>query len=1380
MALVSLMAMRLLLIDASSLLAAPLEPKEVPAPLKPWIPWVLHGKEREGCPFLYHRGDQHRCAWPATLKITVTPKGATFQQTWLMSLEGYVPLPGDTRQWPQEITLKGTPLLVTEKTGAPHVLLSSGSHTVRGSFTWDHLPEYLRIPSETGLVSLTVNSRPILFPKLDAQGRLWVRTGDNGSSGKEGVKNTLDVQVFRKVVDEVPLHVVTSLTLDIGGDYREVLLGKILFADFIPVSLQSSLPARLEPDGRLRLQVRPGRWMIVFTARHPTSITSIALEPPGTPWATEEIWVFDAQPHLRLVEIGGVPSVDPQQTNLPDDWKALPAYRLHPGDALTFDVKRRGDPLPNADRLVLNRTLWLDFEKNAYTIQDKISGTITQTWRLEMNEPISLGQVRVNGRPQFITRLADSPREGFEVRQGAIDITADSRLEGSLFTLPAVGWNRDIHQMQATLNLPPGWTLFGASGVDHVPGTWLGRWTLLDLFLVLITALAVGHLWGRSWGLLALATLTLTYHELGAPRWMWLHVLAATTLVRVLPTGKFQQAARIYRLASLSILLIIAVPFAVQQIRTGLFPQLEKPWHTPAQLVAKQGRAQAPQRGEAQPEAQKEGKGKERIRGSFESADEHVSGFGLGYESGAISSRVDPTAKIQTGPGLPTWTWNQAFLRWSGPVKKEERVTLLLLSPALNFVLHILQIIFVGFLLARVADWTGSLPPQGPTQGGGWLQRLSTHLRAASLLITSLVSGMVFLLASYAAPYAHADIPSESLLTELRTRLLEKPDCLPACAQIPRLHLTVSSDTLRLRLEVHVQDDVAVPLPGHAAHWLPERALLDGTPAGGLFRDSGGTLWMRLPKGSHHVQLEGALPKRSTVQLFLPLPPRRTSVESDGWNVSGLHENGATDPQIQLTRIKHSKDDPGTAALEPTTLPPFVRIERRILLDLDWRVSTTVTRVSPPGTAILLEVPLIHGESVTTDGVRVKHDKVLVSMGAGQREARWDSVLARTARLPLIASEATEWTETWRLNISPIWHPSFEGIPVIHQSAPTGHYLPEWRPWPGERITVSITRPIGVTGRTLTIDHSRLRVKPGKRATDTTLSTTIRSSQGGQHLITLPQSAQLESVTINGRSQPVRLEDRTLSLPIKPGSQAVEIAWREPTGTSTWLRTSSVDLGASSVNAQIELHVPRDRWPLFTGGPTLGPAVLFWGLLLVIMLVAAGLAQIPLTPLRMWQWGLLGIGLSQIPIWMALVVVGWFLALGGRRQFSVDTMTKRAFNLMQIGLGLWTIVTMAFLVTAIERGLLGTPDMQIVGNGSSTYFLRWYQDQAEPILPHGWVLSVPLWVYRFLMLGWSLWLAVAILKWIRWAWECFSAGGYWRPIKPKVAPAAHAQPQSET
>jgi hypothetical protein len=45
------------------------------------------------------------------------------------------------------------------------------------------------------------------------------------------------------------------------------------------------------------------------------------------------------------------------------------------------------------------------------------------------------------------------------------------------------------------------------------------------------------------------------------------------------------------------------------------------------------------------------------------------------------------------------------------------------------------------------------------------------------------------------------------------------------------------------------------------------------------------------------------------------------------------------------------------------------------------------------------------------------------------------------------------------------------------------------------------------------------------------------------------------------------------------------------------------------------------------------------------------------------------------------------------------------------------------------------------------------------------VLSVPLLVYRLLMLAWALWIAQALLGWLRWAWDCFSAGGYWRPLR---------------
>ena len=70
--------------------------------------------------------------------------------------------------------------------------------------------------------------------------------------------------------------------------------------------------------------------------------------------------------------------------------------------------------------------------------------------------------------------------------------------------------------------------------------------------------------------------------------------------------------------------------------------------------------------------------------------------------------------------------------------------------------------------------------------------------------------------------------------------------------------------------------------------------------------------------------------------------------------------------------------------------------------------------------------------------------------------------------------------------------------------------------------------------------------------------------------------------------------------------------------------------------------------------------------------------------------------------------------------------------------------------------------MQIVGNGSSNYFLHWYQDHAASSLPQGFVVSLPMWVFRLFMLLWSLWLAFKVPVWGKWGWTAFSDGGAWR------------------
>jgi hypothetical protein len=218
------------------------------------------------------------------------------------------------------------------------------------------------------------------------------------------------------------------------------------------------------------------------------------------------------------------------------------------------------------------------------------------------------------------------------------------------------------------------------------------------------------------------------------------------------------------------------------------------------------------------------------------------------------------------------------------------------------------------------------------------------------------------------------------------------------------------------------------------------------------------------------------------------------------------------------------------------------------------------------------------------------------------------------------------------------------------------------------------------------------------------------------------------------------------------------------TPVETWYGTPAVDLGLASVNSEIVLRLPQDRWVLWLDGPRLGPAVLFWPLLALVAAIAVGLGRVRLTPLKTHAWFLLGIGLTQAPGPIALVVVAWLLALGGRRHLPQGA-GKWLFNLAQIALVGLTAAALAGLYFAVEQGLLGLPDMQVMGNRSSAYALTWYQDRAAAVPAEAGVLSVSIWFYRLAMLAWALWLAFALLGWLRWGWGSFATGGLWRPFK---------------
>lgn len=1366
-------------------------PADIPEALRPWVPWVLQSMTERACPYVHASTSERRCAWPSQLELELTDERGSFAQRWQLYAKGVVPLPGDARRWPQDVEVDGQPAVVVLAAGRPAVELSPGAHRVTGAFLWDSMPEKLPVPAETGLLAVKLRGKPEAFPRRDNDGTVWLQKKVEAASEQ----NLLDVVVHRKVHDAIPLRVTTEISLHVAGKSREELLGKALLPDFVPMEVVSELPARLEPDGRVRVQVRPGAWTVRIEARHPGDLQQIALPNNDGPWSAEEVWVFEPAPELRRVEFSGLVAVDPQQTQLPDAWRSFPAFRARPGEALKLTVTQRGEADRGPDQLSLARDWWLDFDGHGFTVKDRIEGQVQGTRRLEVQGAAKLGAVAVNGQPQFITARDDPAKAGVELRDPNVSLSADLRVpvSGLQASLSAVDWDHDFAAVSGTLHLPPGWKVLHATGVDQVDDTWLGRWTLLDLFLVLVIAIAIARLYGWAWGVLAVVTLALVFPEWMAPRTVWIFVLVGEALHRALPPGKLRQVVRAYRVASLGMLAMICTVFAVQQIRQGLYPALEELRRDNFNLYLATG-DMAPPRAEPTEELatksfspgstidglEMEGGAGQRQRGEegrMGKADEFdqdeaeewtdvaaIAQSSRSSLSGAYRQRqqkklreYDASTVVQTGPGVPRWSWRSVPLRWSGPVDRTQQVSFLLVPPQVNLALAGVRVLFLVALLMAVF--------------GVFRRRTVPQPQRPNSAVGSTVM-MAFVGALLLPATAAAQVPDPATLEQLRARLTEPPTCLPDCVTSPRMRLEAGAAALRLVVEIHAAAHVEAPLPGSADHWLPTTVTVDGSPvAGGLVRTSDGGLRVALEPGRHEVVLEGPLPLRETIQLRLPVGPHRVTAKADGWTVAGLHEDGLADEVLQLTRIS-KQDGAQQETLEVGTLPPFVRVERALTLGLSWEVTTRVLRATPRGSAVVLKVPLLAGESVTSAEQRVENGAVLVNMRPDEDAVEWTSVLPISPQIVLAAAAGAAWSEVWEVMVGPVWHVEAGGIPPVRRGA---EGLQVWMPWPGEQVVLDISRPAGVPGETLTLDFARLTLRPGMRAVDAELALELRSSRGGHHTVALPAEAQLQKVVINGAQQPIGQEGQQVRLPIAPGVQHVQLEWREAAILGQRYTAPVVDLGAPAVNAEVHVEFPPSRWILLLGGPRLGPAVLFWSYIVVLLIAAAVLGRLSVSPLRAHQWFLLGIGLSTLPVPEAMLVVGWFLLLGWRRRHV--ELTPGGFALRQLVIAGWTLAACSALLAAVHAGLLGQPDMQIEGNGSWAGSLRWYQDRVEYVdgvgglMPRPWVLSVSLWWYRGLMLAWALWLAWSMLRWLPWGWQSAAQGGLWRPLwRPKPKP----------
>ena len=1358
--------------------------QSVPPALQGWQDWVLHGHAQQTCPMLATPGDgnDRECVWPGRLTLDAAKSGAHFQLQVHIDAESWVALPGSRDAWPQDVRVGNSPVVVLDRNGSPFLRLSAGDYVVQGDLHWDERPARLQLPAAIALVDLSVDGVPIAQPERDGDS---ITLGPAAERQREA--DALSLRVFRRLADGAPPTLDTTIRLHVAGSAREQLLGPVLPQGFVATALSGELPARLDPDGHLRMQLRPGDWSLELDARGTASLAKLAFKTPAAPWPKQEIWSYADAPALRTTRVSGPQPIDPAQADVPSEWRDLPAFVMADGTTLDIQQRARGLGANAGDQLRLQRELWLDFDGGGLTASDALSGTLRSTDRLDVAATWTLENVRSAGgdTPLLVTHGDKSGSSGVEVRTHDIDLRAGLHRQGYGGAQSATGgWSQTLDGVDATLHLPYGYRLLGAPGADRSPDSWIARWNLLDLFVAVVIALLVWRLLGWPWALVALGFVVLSHAEPGAPRWTPALAVALALIVRVLPDGSLRKLARAAGVAMLLLAVLATLPFAAMQLRDALHPQLEdngfawiatertggvapvREQLVPPPPTAKRAVGAAPPQEQSIMSAPAEPRppappppppaapppppadvapGQQTLQSVVVTASQIQAADIIG-ESG-----YPPNVVVQSGRGTPDWSgYGSAYrLGWSGPVTTQQTWRLMIL-PA--WATRILRVVLLGLLLAwlaaiaRAFDLNAKLPGRaGPSAAG-----------VASLLLLAVL-----------APQARAQsTPSPQLLSELQTRLLEAPQCAPQCAASPLAQVSMQQGSLQVVLEADAGARVAFPLPHADAPAALRSVALDGRPAAEL-ANRDGTVWIALDRGVHRIAMEFQLPGNGdSVALRFPMPPPNVQVSSPGWEIAGVDGSRLLSDTLTLTR-ERAADKSGAGAPTAQAFPPYVKLTRSIAIALDSRVNNVVTRISPAQGGFTVDLPLLPGEHVGNPGLKVQNGHVQVTFAPGQAEAGWSSTLDPGSALALHAPSLRERAEVWRIASAPLLHLAFSGVP----ESVGDNDAHVFRPLPGETLQVHVTRPAAVPGDSVAFDRVALDVARGEHALESTLTLTTRSTRGGEQVIDLPRDAHVLGAQRDGQSLELNASDGHVALPVQPGTQTFVLRFREASALGMLSRTPAVTLGAHAANIRASVALPHDRWVLWTWGPQAGPAVLYWSQLAVLLLAAIALARFAPTPLRWWQWLLLGLGFSTFAWSAYVVVVAWLIVLGLRaRSERMLTLTHTPFNTLQILIAVLTAIALLCLIASVPQGLLGQPDMRIAGGNSGAWSLHWFTDQSGGALPVAGAFTLPIWCYKLAMLAWALWLANALIGWLRWGFHAWMRGGYWKaaPGSPKA------------
>lgn len=1378
----------------------------LPPGLEGWQSWVLDGESARACTLRAGRSgqavDDFSCVAVGTMDLAPEGEGISFEVRVRADEEVLVNLPGQEGRWPQDVRVDNQSATLRWNNTQWQVVIPKGEHTLRGQ--WVAGFEQVAMPALFAQVRWAPEQRMLRHEN----GQAWVRTREvipSDAPAVDSIPAQPHMRVWRALQDGQAMTLDTRIELRLSGGVEQLDLGQALPEGFQVTGWHGSVPAVVTPQGRLLVQAGRGQHQVRILARCDQaclpqadgSLPTLKARANDAPWPTQETWSVLNAPDFRHITAEGV-GVDPGLAQVPGEWQQAGAYTVNAQQGIALRVVARGRVSGEGEQLELTRESW--WRGDHWAHWDHLTGTLPVGGRLSLDPPYTLGRMERHGHVLPLS-IDGTQRVGVEWSQGQVDVFAQST--HPLGQGARTGWNGVIEQMTQSVHLPPGARLLAAPGANPGHGAWTDQFTLLTFFGIALLALLVRQAMGWKTAVVAGVLAAGWVGHGGALGVLWLMAIAATLLLvgQALPAGRLVDVVRALALGAMGLLVLFFIPFAGEQARQVLHPQLEQSHYNQSSHLFED--AAMPTASTSQDfghvvmeqEAAKRADAQDmlsRSAGAVPPPAPMAVRAPAVLEGPDLSNAVDandPLAGIglaQVGQALPSWQQlglgRTYHLTYPGPIGSDEGNVSqpLVAGPWIVRIVRLLGTLGLAWLALKLlgqvipTTWQARLP--GPARA--WATRLGVALLLVPTLglastpavdpVTGLPSNAQNMPRDARNAPVDVEAPQADLLAQLRERLTRAPVCAPHCASLVDAQLDARDDQLVATYRVDAQHATGWTLPGMVGAELVEVTV-----------NGAGAWWMergvvRLVPGQARV-VARYRPHADQVRVNFTQASLSSHVVAQGWNEEGTQDRGSW-VLARAVRQAAVQETPKNALPAGADIPGYVDVTRHLNFGGTVDATTVVSRVGDYAGALTVRVPAMTGEAVEHEQVQRQGEHWEVVLPAGQARVRWTSriTLPSDGAVKLSPLPAQSGTETWRLTKSPAWTLSLEGVP---ENLPVGG-VRTVLPLAGETLTVRAARLPAAPGEAQRIDSVTLVTQAGAKLAKSTLTFNVFAAQAGERRVTLPAESEVISIRANDQVLSLPMTQQGVTIPVARGNTQVAIEFRGPTGQA-WLTSPQVDLDGQAHNVRTQLSHEKGRWVLATFGPGWGTAVLYWSQLLVLLAVAWGLSRLPGQLFTLPVAVLLVLGFSTLPgtvIWLG-ALVAWVAMVAWRARHTPDTLERNTFNLAQLALAGFTGVTVLAVIVVIGYGLLGArPDMMLrapAGLG----VLEWWRDLAPSGPLNGpTVISAPLWVYQVLLFAWALWFAAWLVAAVKRALLAWTHGGYWNsrtaptPPQPPVLP----------